>query len=147
MAGNPDGPGGRPIEGPDDMEQGRLAGPGRPDERDELAHVDRQVDVPEGGDGRRARILLGDAAELDRRAHEGTTTRSPGWIPVAVISTLPWSNRPGTTRTRCVRAPGLLLPAAEPSDGLADRGAGHVAPPTTTPTAEAPPRRARRAVN
>src|SRR3989442_414681 len=135
VAGDPDDPGGRPVEGPDDVEQGRLAGPGRPDERDELAVVDGEVDVPEGGDRRRARVLLGDTAELDRRAHEGTTTRSPGWIPVAVISTLPWSNRPGTTRTRCVRAPGLALPAGEPGDRLLDGAAVGLPPSSTTSTA------------
>ena len=83
--------------------------------------IDRSTSA-EGGDRWRARILLADAAELDDGAHDGTTTRSPGSSPSAVISTCPLSNRPGSTRTRCVVGPlGADEPAGEAAaDPLGD---------------------------
>ena len=63
-------PGRRLDEVADEPEQRRLAAAGRPDERDELALADGQVDRFERGDGRVAgpNTLL-DARDLDDRGH------------------------------------------------------------------------------
>ena len=57
--------GGRAIEAADQVEQRRLAGAGRPDDRDHLAARDRQRDVVERDDVALAFELFGDVVEVN----------------------------------------------------------------------------------
>ena len=45
VAGDPDRALGRPVEGAEEVQQRRLAGPRRPDDRDQLAFLDPEVDA------------------------------------------------------------------------------------------------------
>jgi hypothetical protein len=80
----------RSIERTHDVEQGRLAGPGRSDDADKLAAVDREVDIDERVDGWLPRVAFAHAGQLDhRRGHDATTTWSPTWRPAPETSTQP----------------------------------------------------------
>ena len=118
-----DGAGGRPVQAHDRPHQRRLAGAVRPDQRDDLALLDLQRDVPE----RLHVAVVGiDAADLEhrrggvrhgrrppprrgrcpgrRRSRAGRRRPRPG-VPSAIFSpafsTTTRSERPKTALTRC----------------------------------------------
>ena len=91
----------RPIQRPEHVEQRRLAGPRRPDDREQLAGVDLEVDVAQRVHGRLTRVPAPDPTQLDdpvrrgaceRRGfdggrHRATTTAIPSASPSPRIST------------------------------------------------------------
>ena len=56
----------RQLVADEELDQGRLAGPGRADEEDEVALGDHQVDVLQGGLA--VRVGLGDVVQHEDRA-------------------------------------------------------------------------------
>ena len=94
----------RAVERADQVQQGRLAGPGRADDRGQLAFLDAQVDAAERLDWRRPRVALRDRGELHDGAHDGTATASPSSSPSVRTSTQPSWKMPSSTPTR------LLVP-------------------------------------
>ena len=96
----------RALQGTDDVDQGRLPGPGRPDDHYEFASRDRQLDLEERVHRRVARITLRDAVQFQHRLAHGTTTCVPGSMS-PLIATAPSANMPSSTGTRCVSRPSL----------------------------------------
>ena len=121
--------GGRAVEGAHQMEEGRLTGPRRPDDGEQLPLVDGEADPAQSLDGRLDGVGLCDPLELqDRRggaigdesarhearerAHQrpsqrsshtfGTTTRWPTCTLAPLTCTIPSasSNRPTVTASR-----------------------------------------------
>src|SRR5690606_25624659 len=90
VPGDADDTAGRPVEGADHVEHGRLAGAGRPDDADQLAVPDGQGDAAKGDD---VPVRLSDVTEFGD--HFGTTTVVPSGRPP--ISTLPSANMPVST--------------------------------------------------
>ena len=61
----------RPVEAPEDVHQRALAGAARPDDRDELALLDLEVDLAERAHRSRAGlVVLLDATERDERGFD-----------------------------------------------------------------------------
>src|SRR5439155_10072752 len=87
--------GGRPVERTDDVQHGRLAGPGRADDGDQFAVVDVEGGTGEGFDA--ARVDLADVAQGGD--HFGTPTFVPGFRPPPLTSTRPLANMPVSTAT------------------------------------------------
>ena len=80
--GEPVAPGCRPIEAADDVHQRRLAAAGRPDDRQEVAGADVEVDAPEGGDLEApGRVDPRDVPQLDDRCLGGGQP-GPGGVGV-----------------------------------------------------------------
>src|SRR5205085_188343 len=69
------------LERPDDVQQRRLARPGRPDDRHQLAPPDGEGHPSKGGHRGLLTVDLGDLLQLQYRvAHiDGTATESPAW--------------------------------------------------------------------
>ena len=104
--------GGRPVQRADDVDQRRLARPGRPDDGHQLAVADREVDAAQRRHRWCGRVGLGDRLQLqcgDRRlcllvrsledslAHATTTFWPSATSPS--ISTMPSAKAPSVTRT------------------------------------------------
>jgi hypothetical protein len=86
----------RAVERAHHVQQGRLAGPGRADDADQLAVVDPQAHAVQRAHA--AAVLLGDVLQDER--HRGTTTRVPGARPAPVTWTQSSANAPSVTGTR-----------------------------------------------
>ena len=82
---------GGPVEGPHQVQQRRLAGPGGTDDGEQLTAGDSEADAVERGHCRPGSVRLRDALELEdglRGAHsDGTTTRWPTASPPPVTWT------------------------------------------------------------
>ena len=97
---DPDRPGRRPVQRADQVQQRRLAGPGRADDGDQLAVPDAQVDLAQRDHA--ARVGPAHAGQFDHRAagrHSGTPTGAPSARPSPLTSTRPSANRPTSTAT------------------------------------------------
>src|SRR4029453_2271326 len=103
LAGDQDGPGRRPVQGAHHVQQGRLAGPARPGDGQQLARRHGQAHPGQDLDLGRAGVALDHPAQLQRRravgAHAGTTTRSPARRPPPVTSARPSRALTGTAST------------------------------------------------
>src|SRR4029079_12289564 len=68
---------GRPVEPPEELEQRRLAGPGRAHQGNELALVDAQGDAAQRVDGGRAQtVALGEIVRLEDGGHPPECSRA-----------------------------------------------------------------------
>ena len=78
LAADADRAGARPVQAGHQRQRRRLAAPGRPDDRAELARLDDQVDVAQRGErrARRGDEPLGHAAQLDLSARLGAARAS-----------------------------------------------------------------------
>src|SRR6185312_13238146 len=134
---------GRPVETAEDVQQGRLAGPGSAHDGDELAGRDTKVDAAQRRDLDVAEAIeAGEAADLDRhsgRAHQrlpavrarATAIRSPGWRSPERISTWSSSRRPTVTGTRTRFLPRTIQTSpSSPRRSPPRRAAACALPPT-----------------
>ena len=94
----PIGARGRPVEAAEDVHQRGLAGPRRPDDRDELALVDLEAHVVERRDGDAAHVV--DPADVRQRDDRARSRRGP----VAAVA-LP-ENRPAAPPGEAAEAAG-----------------------------------------
>src|SRR5687767_11631264 len=104
MPVDPDRSGRRPLERPEDVEERRLAGPGRPYDRHQLALLDRERHPAQRGDVRPVALL--EAGRVEDGGHSTTTTAAPSAIPLPSISTYPSAKDPVSTAVS-VRSPSL----------------------------------------
>ena len=95
-------PGAGTVERAQQVQQRRLPGPGRADDRHQLTLADGEADLAQRGDRRAAGIGLGHLLDSQNRAHDGTTTRCPAASPdpVTCTSSCSSSNSPRLTITR-----------------------------------------------
>ncbi len=81
LAAHADAAGAGHIQPADQVEQGGLAGAGRPHQRKEIAFGDIQVDVMQHLDLLLAALVgLGQIADLDQRAHDGSPVECWLWL-------------------------------------------------------------------
>ena len=114
-AGDRHPPRARTLERPHQVQERRLARPGRPDDRRQLAGADAEAHALQRGNRRVRPVRLRHGVELEHRrrgrdGHDaGTTMRRPAESPEPLTWTSPLesSNRPGSTADEPVRATGL----------------------------------------
>ena len=97
MPVDPDRPGRRPLERPEDVEERRLARAGRADDRDELALLDRERDAAQRGDVGPVALLEPGCLE-DGASFRRPPRSTPSATPLPSISTYPSANDPGLDR-------------------------------------------------
>src|SRR5258706_2370275 len=104
-AGDPHEPRCGPVQGPDNVEEGGLSGPGRPDHREQLTRLDAQAHPAQRFD--RAGVAANHVAQLDGSlAHVvGTSTSMPSWSSLLVTSTMPRSSKSPVVTITVVRQP------------------------------------------
>src|SRR6266851_332391 len=94
-----------PVQGPNDVKERGLSGPGRPHHREQLARLEAQAHPAQRFD--RARVAADHVSQLDDRvAHVvGTSTSMPSCSSLLVTSTMPRSSKSPVVTITVVRRP------------------------------------------
>ena len=144
LAGHHDPPLGGRVEGADEVEQRRLAAARGPQHHDELAPVDRQVDVLEGADRRVAHpVAARDPLERDQVAHARGSRVGRRGATGAGRPALRGIRDAPATKCRCARAAQrATIASSNPPRRIRDRPDG---PRSHGRTGPRHPRRPRRA--